>query len=305
MYLDYGFVLVVLCLISGIIWLLDHKLWRPQRQALAKAAKKRDPQIPETTLNELTADPIAVDYSKSFFPILVIILIVRSFLYEPFRIPSGSMMPTLLIGDFILVNKFDYGIRLPVTHTKVIERNAPRRGDIMVFKYPENPHIDYIKRVIGLPGDRIVYDANRNLRIYPSCENKVFDKCGEAVLIPADRDTERGFAYYEKQFQQDISLDIYKEKLGDVEIETLRNPYIRRSELFPFHDVVVPENSYFVMGDNRDHSADSRFWGFVPEDYIVGRAVAVWFHVELSKEPVLFGWRLPVAIRFSRIGGIQ
>ena len=305
MYLDYGFVLVLLCLISGVIWLLDHKIWRPQRRLLAEAAQKRDPQIPQSKIDELTADPIAVDYSKSFFPILVIILIVRSFLYEPFRIPSGSMMPTLLIGDFILVNKFDYGIRLPITHTKIIDNNKPRRGDVMVFKYPENPQIDYIKRVVGLPGDRIVYDNNRNLRIYPSCENKIFDKCGEEVLIPTNRDLDKTFDYYEKLIKRDLALDIYREKLGDLEIETLRNPYIRRTEELPFSDVVVPENSYFVMGDNRDHSADSRFWGFVPQENIVGRAVAVWFHVELSKEPVFLGWRLPVAVRFGRIGGIQ
>lgn len=204
-----------------------------------------------------------IEYSRSFFPVLLFVLIIRSFIFEPFRIPSGSMMPTLVQGDFIFVKKFSYGLRLPVIEKKVIETSEPERGDVVVFRLPSNPKINYIKRVVGLPGDIIAYDNSR-LTIN-----------GELMDVTASIETGEPASIN--------SGHIYTEVLGDrehsirhrISIEENRNPRVRVYE--------VPEGHFFMMGDNRDNSQDSRFIGTIPETYLVGEAVRIWMHLDLSE----------------------
>jgi signal peptidase I len=210
--------------------------------------------------------PILLDYARSFFPVLLIVIILRSFVAEPFRIPSGSMIPTLHIGDFILVQKYAYGIRLPVVHTKIMDVGKPERGDVMVFRYPRDPSINYIKRVIGLPGDRISWTEDKQLIVNGK---KVVYSNAKAL----DVDTPYG----------KVAARILNEKLpteaGDVD-HTIQ-VFLSKTHAT---DVVVPDNSYFVMGDNRDNSSDSRVWGFVPEKNIVGKAVFIWMHWNWQKD---------------------
>jgi signal peptidase I len=228
-------IMVALVFVTGIIWLIDSLFWAPQRVKEQK-------------------EPVVVEYARSFFPIILIVLVIRSFIAEPFRIPSASMLPTLHIGDFILVNKFAYGIRLPVLNNKVVEVGKPERGDVFVFRFPKNPKIDYIKRVIGLPGDKIGYF------------NKTVYINGEAV---------------EQEVKpKDISLSglvpehvtLLSEKLDGKQHDLLLDPDRRIVE----GEMLVPEGHYFAMGDNRDNSNDSRFWGAVPEENLVGKAFFIW-----------------------------
>jgi len=213
------------------------------------------------------AEPLLVEYAHSFFPVLLIVLLLRSFLVEPFRIPSGSMMPTLLVGDFILVNKYAYGIRLPVSHTKIIEVSEPQRGDIVVFRFPNDPSVDYIKRVVGLPGDRIAY---YNKKLYVN---------GEPVsLKPLGRYVGAGD---NKRYNGAL---VYEETLGEVRHQILIMPGRGSVE----GEYVVPQGHYFVMGDNRDNSNDSRYWGPVPEANLVGRAFFIWMHWEPGNLGVVF-----------------
>lgn len=200
--------------------------------------------------------PILIDYARSFFPILLVVFLLRSFLYEPFRIPTGSLKPTLNVGDFILVNKYAYGVRLPILHTKIFKNEEPKRGDIMVFRWPPNPSYDFIKRVIGLPGDRISYI------------DKVLYVNGEKIpqeFIQNSTDIDENGNQWNVALKKEdffgIQHDIYQV------IDRVNED---------FRDVVVPPGMYFMMGDNRDSSADSRYWGFVPEQNIVGKAVRVW-----------------------------
>ncbi|NIA27649.1 MAG: signal peptidase I [Desulfobulbaceae bacterium] len=198
-----------------------------------------------------------VEYSRSFFPVLLFVLIIRSFVFEPFRIPSGSMMPTLIQGDFIFVQKYAYGLRLPVTETKIIETGEPKRGDVVVFRLPSDPSINYIKRIVGLPGDEIVYERHRLIIN------------GETVELVRDAEASNE----EPRFN---------EVLGEREHDILiRNPaYSVRDGVYR-----VPKGQYFVMGDNRDNSKDSRFIGAVPERYLVGEAVRIWMHMDGFKWP--------------------
>lgn len=252
---DFSFFLVVATFLTGIIWGVYALM---QRRHPAGAAPEEK-------------EPVLVEYAKSFFPIVLVVLLLRSFLVEPFRIPSGSMMPTLLIGDFILVNKFTYGVRLPVINTKIIAVGAPKRGDIVVFRFPKDPTVDYIKRVVGLPGDRIAY------------YHKQISVNGEPV-----KQTPLGL--YESAGQLGAE-SLLSEDLGGVSHDIL----IRSGELAAREgEYVVPEGHYFVMGDNRDNSNDSRFWGFVPEQNLVGRAFFIWMSWDSEK----FG------IAFNRIGTV-
>ena len=251
--MNFALILFVLLVVTGLIWLLDH-FWL--KKGRPKGAK----------------DPWWVEYGASFFPVILAVFLLRSFLVEPFKIPSGSMIPTLQIGDFILVNKYTYGIRLPVLNKKVIEIGKPQRGDVMVFRYPENPSLDYIKRVVGLPGDRIVY---QNKRLTINGQEVPAVKIGDYL------NSER--LYYTPRF---------KETLGTVEHEILNEPeaptFISQASDFPFRDKChyntsgvsceVPPGHYFMMGDNRDNSQDSRYWGFVPDENIVGKAFFIWFN---------------------------
>lgn len=247
---DFSFFLVIASLVTGIIWgsyLLYLKLFG------------------QDILNP--KEPIIVEYAHSFFPILLIVLILRSFIAEPFRIPSGSMMPTLLIGDFILVNKFTYGVRLPVLHHKIIEFNKPERGDIVVFRFPKNPTVDYIKRVVGLPGDRIVY-ANKK------------------ILINGELAKPISLGYYHAlgQGTSMTGAEHLLENLGGIEHSIL----IRQGAASVEGVFVVPEGQYFVMGDNRDNSNDSRYWGTVPEQNLVGKAFFIWMSWDWQHKGVGF-----------------
>ena len=232
---DFALILVILVAVTGVVYLFDVVFLRRNR--------------PEGA----TVSPW-VEYPVSFFPVLLVVLVLRSFLIEPFKIPTGSMIPTLLVGDYILVNKFAYGLRLPVIGTEIVPVGTPQRGDVMVFKYPEKPSINYIKRVIGVPGDHIRYE-NKQLLI----NGKPMDQTLEAQL-PAGTP----------------EFKIYNEDLGGVNHDimvTLQRP---SEQVMSW---VVPKDSYFMMGDNRDNSRDSRYWGFVPDKYIVGKAFAIWMHM--------------------------
>jgi signal peptidase I len=262
--LDFALILVVLTAVAGVIWLFDVAFLKRSRLTAAAGGKE-------------VREPIVVEYAKSFFPILLLVLVIRSFLFEPFRIPSGSMMPTLLEGDFIFVNKFAYGLRLPVLNSKVVGIGDPERGDVIVFRLPSDPRVNYIKRVVGLPGDTVAYDqGSRRLTIN-----------GKPIS-------------YERVglYEDDPGLTLGREQLGEHDHRILwMNGNPARGGTFE-----VPAGNYFVMGDNRDNSKDSRYSfdegvGFVPEGNLVGRAVGIWMN-----------WRWPSqgGPQWSRIGkGIE
>lgn len=238
--MDFALLLVIATFATALIWLFDVLvLKRPRRIAASRG--------------ETVAEPTIVEYSKSFFPILLIVLLLRSFLFEPFRIPSGSMMPTLLDGDFIFVNKFAYGLRLPVVNSKFVAIGEPERGDVVVFRLPSDPSVNYIKRVVGLPGDTIVYEAS-------SKRLTINDEPIPVELLGS--------------FDDQPGLDLAREDFGGREHEIL----LRRGAISPGGTYRVPDGHYFVMGDNRDNSQDSRFRGveFIPENNLVGRAMRVW-----------------------------
>jgi len=264
MSINFPLVLVLATAFTGVVWLVDYLVFRPKR--LGRVAAAGD--IDEESRKAVLAEPIIVEYSISFFPVLAIVLVLRSFLFEPFQIPTGSMIPTLAVGDFILVNKFSYGIRLPVVGTKIVDIAEPKNGEVMVF-IPPHQDVYFIKRVVGIPGDTVRYQ-DKTLYINGKRQNQTF----VAQIPPVNP----------RVLQ-------YREKLGNVEHLIQRNPYRETS----VDEWVIPEGHYFMMGDNRDQSSDSRYWGLVSEHNIVGRAVAVWLH----KKP---GLRLP---EFSRNGWIQ
>lgn len=251
---NFELILFYATLVCGLVALIDIIFW----------AKKR-----KITHRKM---PIIIDYARSFFPVLLLVFLLRSFLYEPFRIPSGSLKPTLDVGDFILVNKFHYGVRLPVVHHKIYSINQPERGDIIVFRWPPNPSVDFIKRVIGVPGDHISY-VNKILSVNGINISQVFVK-----NTTDNDDSENSWDVVQKQEDLlGVKHDIYQipNKSGE-----------------DFHDIIVPNTMFFVMGDNRDDSADSRFFGFVPEANIVGKATLVWMSWNADKN-------LP---RWNRIG---
>jgi len=253
--IDFALVLVIGVAVTGAIWVFDLLLLAPRRNAIVAgvtAASERP--LGDATSPQSVPEPVVVEYAKSFFPVLALVLVLRSFLVEPFQIPSGSMLPTLEIGDFILVNKYHYGIRLPVINTKLIAINEPQRGDVVVFKYPNNPRINYIKRLVGLPGDHIRYD-NKTLLI----NGQAMPQSLVAQLPPLAPQRE-----------------LLVEQLAGVDHEIYKDLTRPR----PGQEWVVPEGHYFMMGDNRDNSNDSRFWGFVPDELIVGKAFAIWMHWE-------------------------
>lgn len=281
---DFALILLILFIVTGIVWCMDVLVFRKRRRLAGEAASAAiEPSLAGLSLEERTQRrqqaydeaakaPWWVEYCASFFPVIVFVFALRSFLVEPFRIPSGSMLPTLQNGDLILVNKYEYGIRLPVIDRKIIPLGTPERGDVVVFRYPVEPGIDYIKRIVGLPGDEIVY------------RNKTLFINGQEVRQVRDGDF----------FEPDNSTYIgrYNETLGKVDHQILVNKRASQGLMaianYPFREncqyasngvqCKVPEGHYFVMGDNRDNSLDSRFWGFVPDRNIVGRAFFIWMN---------------------------
>ncbi len=245
--MDIALLLVIGTAVSGLLWAIDAVFLRARRRAVPAAPAR---------------EPVLIEYARSFFPILLAVLVIRSFLFEPFRIPSSSMVPTLLIGDFIFVNKFSYGLRLPVINTRILDLGEPQRGDVIVFRLPSDPSTNYIKRLVGLPGDEVSYSGGQ-IRIN-----------GEPVeIVPVG--AWRGG-------DQPGSI-LARERLGDAEHDVLLMPG-RGSLEGTFR---VPEGHYFMMGDNRDNSRDSRYGGvgFIPEENIVGKAVRIWMNWDLSSAP--------------------
>ena len=255
---DFSFFLLVATIVTGVIW-----------GGYLLFLKFQDRVFDEAN------EPWAVEYARSFFPVVLIVLLLRSFLAEPFRIPSASMMPTLLIGDFILVNKFTYGIRLPVINTKIVKLNEPVRGDIVVFRYPKDPTVDYIKRVIGLPGDKITYD------------DKKLTVNGQAISYKS-----LGFYQGIGQGVDMTGAEQLLENLTGVEHNILIRHGISSAE----GSYIVPEGQYFVMGDNRDNSNDGRYWGFVPEENLVGKAFFIWMSWDWQDKGVGLG-RIGTALK--------
>jgi signal peptidase I len=258
MIFDFSFILTVATLVTGVIWGLDAWLWKPQRLQRA-AAKGVTP--------ENVREPVIVEYARSFFPVILIVLVIRSFLFEPFRIPSDSMMPTLLDGDFIFVNKFAYGLRLPVINSKIVSIGEPKRGDVIVFRLPSDPSVNYIKRLVGLPGDHITV---RDRQVFVN---------GKPMQVQLDgryRGPRNTGAQADAQ-QGEEDLDGVKHRILYIPERDSRD-----------YDHVVPENHYFFMGDNRDNSRDSRFEevGLVPEGNLVGKAVRIWLNWDLPDAPI-------------------
>ena len=263
MSLNFPLLLVIAVAVCGVLALLDLLLLAPRRQTAIATYTGQVSEPDQAVLERLNKEPLLIEYGKSFFPVLAIVLVLRSFLVEPFQIPSGSMKPTLEVGDFILVNKFAYGIRLPVLDRKVIEVGNPQRGDVMVFRYPSDPNVNYIKRVVGLPGDSVRYSQDKRLFIN-----------GQSVAeqFIAEEPGSLGSAM------------LYQEKLGSAEHQIRKE--MSRYRMMPGQEWQVPQGHYFMMGDNRDNSNDSRFWndpniprellGMVPDQNIVGKAFAVW-----------------------------
>jgi signal peptidase I len=295
----FSLILVLATLFTGIIWALDRFVWAPKRQLkIDAAAANAGDQVDVKTLETVAPQPSWVESTSSMFPVIALIMVFRSFVYEPFQIPSGSMMPTLLIGDFILVEKFAYGLRDPVFRHKLIETSEPERGDVVVFKYPPQPNIDYIKRVVGMPGDTVRYSADKQICIAPK-------GTADCTVVPLTNMTDSEFA------QNMTRLVRFNEELGDADHQILVNP-LKRDRTLAYQprpgisEWVVPEGEYFMMGDNRDNSADSRYWGFVPEANLVGKAVAIWisFEFERSADSALPSW-IPTDVRFNRIGSIN
>jgi signal peptidase I len=258
--MNFAMVMFILLVITGVIALWDRIAGRPKRLQKAEALEKSG-KTDEGALEDAAKEPLLVEYAKAFFPVILAVFLLRSFVVEPFRIPSGSMLPSLVVGDFILVNKFTYGVRLPILHMKIFDVNTPKRGDVMVFRYPYEPSVNYIKRVIGLPGDHIVY-TKKHLYI-------------NGKEVSYDKETKYRF---EEAGRRVIDAIRVKEKLPGHSHDILWDP---RKSQYPL-EFDVPAGKYFVMGDNRDYSNDSRYWGYVSDDLVVGKAFLIWFSLDMA-----------------------
>ena len=270
MNMDFALVLVIATVVTAIISAFDMWYLAPKRKQLAAELKQQN--IAPETITVATKMPIISDYARSFLPILIIVLLLRSFVVEPFRIPSGSLKPTLLEGDFILVNKYVYGLKWPVLNTSIVHYNKPMRGDIVVFRWPPNTKVDFIKRIIGVPGDRISY-VNKQLIIN--------GKTIEQYDLEFATDYDNGFAK---------PVLLKEEQLAKAKHQIFINPHDPAINFVK--DLIVPTGYYFVMGDNRDNSADSRYFGFMPEQNLVGKALRIWFSWDAQQ------WK----VRWERIG---
>lgn len=325
----FAIFLTLATFITGIFWCLERYRWKPARQRKVEAVRQQtEGKIDGQVLAKVGQSSGLVDLLSSLFPILCFVFVLRSFIIEPFQIPSGSMMPTLLVGDFIVVEKYSYGIKDPITNTTLIPTGKPQRGDVAVFKNPNNTSIDFVKRVVGIPGDKIVYDEDKKeLRIYPACQAED-QQCSQQQVIPLDLHytsekpsewqqvfSDSGINFYtNEQFNElklagknfTINLNSRQETIGGHTHDILLIPnQLYQSEHFfkqpnqKLGEWVVPEGYYFMMGDNRNNSDDSRFWGFVPERNFVGRVSAIWLSLEKQPDE----W--PTSIRFSRIGKVN
>ena len=286
---NFSLMLFLAALVTGVYWLAERFYFLPQRykqvQALEEATAKRQNELAKMGITKVDTDtaetktrlimqPWWLDWTAGLFPVILVVFLLRSFLFEPFKIPSGSMIPTLLINDLILVNKFHYGVRLPVINLKILDNNTPQRGDVMVFRYPPKPSLDYIKRVVGVPGDEVAY-LNKKLTI----NGKPLTKSTLPDFF--DEDTLR----YSKQFEETTDAKKYRllndddRRSGIDEREVMDFPN-KQNCRYSSEGVVckVPVGHYFMMGDNRDNSLDSRYWGFVPDKNIVGKAFFVWMN---------------------------
>ena len=251
MVLDFSFYLFVGIVITGVVWFIDAFFLASKRNEVIKNDSEF---VAGVEVTHQAKEPVVVEYAKSFFPVLVVVFLLRGFLFEPFRIPSGSMLPSLYIGDFILVNKFSYGIKIPVLNYEIFEMGKPVRGDVVVFRYPRDTSLDHIKRIIGLPGDHIAY-YNKVLYVNGKPTNRSFTGQYEGPGQP-----------YANEYKEDFEEMNHSLLLMPGRPSNLEGEYI------------VPKNSYFVMGDNRDNSNDSRVWGAVPESHLVGKAIMIWMH---------------------------
>ncbi|NQY64562.1 MAG: signal peptidase I [Alteromonadaceae bacterium] len=302
----FSIFLVILTAVTGLVWLADKFYLAPQRRInLVDAQSQCSSELTDEAKTTITQPSAVVDTAVQIFPVIAFVLILRSFLYEPFQIPSGSMMPTLLDGDFILVNKFNYGLRDPVARNKFIEIGLPERGDVVVFKYPNDPKIDYIKRVIGLPGDRVIY-RNKLLYIKVACQESD-KKCPE--FEPVVQNLINNDEYSDGPYQLTRYSSVMPNKTHDILVnnQTLsRTTHYHQQPGTEPDEFSVPEGHYFVMGDNRDNSLDGRFWGFVPEENLVGEAVLIWmsFDFDRPQDSLLPHW-IPTGVRFERLGGIN
>lgn len=254
-YMDFSAILAIATIVSGLIWGIDSLFFKKARLAQVKGEEK-------------PPEPKLVEYSRSFFPILLIVFILRSFIAEPFRIPTGSMKPTLLEGDFVIVNKFLYGLRLPIFGTEILKNKKPQVGDVFVFRFPKDTSVDFIKRVVAVPGDKVSY------------KDKVLYINGQPLSQK----------FLGREIDKDITgqsweVNHFEEKLDNIDHSIYTHP----GEGISMEEVIVPPGQYFAMGDNRDNSEDSRVWGFVPEDLILGKATYIWLSLDLKNKDIR--WR--------------
>lgn len=285
--MNFSFFLLVLTIVTGILWVLDKFKWAPDRIKRAKAAVAQFDEDNRTAIdrgdisvigesqslyNKLASQPKWMEWTGALFPVIFCVFIVRSFIVEPFRIPSGSMLPTLHVGDFIAVNKYEYGMKFPVLNWQITEGAEPKRGEIVVFKYPLDRNVDFIKRVVGVPGDEIRY-VGKNLYVNGELQGKVED----GTFF--DKDTYTDFTKYEETLN-----GVKHAMIENPKMPSMARPVYGHNGLehcvYSRGDLVckVPQGYYFMMGDNRDNSADSRFWGFVPREDLVGRAFFIWLN---------------------------
>lgn len=283
--MNFALILFLLTVVTGVFWVLERVMFLPARKKKAEAAAAEFEEANREALGrgetavtdeyralraKILRQPWWLEYTAGLFPVILAVFLLRSFLFEPFRIPSGSMLPTLHVGDFILVNKYDYGVRLPVLNTKVIEVGAPQRGDVVVFRYPMDENVDFIKRIVGVPGDRVEYrDKVLYINGVEQKQSQPRDFIDETSMVTLDERDEdlSGVTHL-------MALD--HRRPGWVPLQAVK----KKEEGCNYNDrgfvCTVPAGKYFAMGDNRDNSEDSRYWGFVPDENLVGRAVFIW-----------------------------
>lgn len=301
----FAYILFFASVVTGICYFIDLKKYKKKRKEALDAALKANKDLSKKERKKIMEPGNFIGQVGSVFIVILVVFLFRSFVYEPFRIPSGSMMPTLLTGDFIAVNKHAYGIRNPLTNNVIIQTGKPKRGDIIVFKYPEDKSIDYIKRVVGEPGDMIIYqDKHLYIIKHEEQDKKHAQLVNVQFLYTDEEEISLGFSE---------NYDVYKESFAKEDSHLIRinqnaamlTEYFYKQPGFERGIWKVPENCYFAMGDNRDNSKDSRFWGFVPFENIVGKTEGIWMSLEFDEKDQSMLSFIPKSVRFNRIGGIN